>query len=408
MSFAARSVAPRPPLWQTEAMSAAASAPAATIAAAARALVAEEGLRGLSLRKVAARAGVSVGGVNYQVGAKADLVRQLVAEAGAAQDELHRTWLARLRAADLADPAVLGTAVCGYLDDAAARREQALTICELVLEAGRDPQGLEEMRRLVEGEAAFWRELTGATPGGADLAAALAGYVRDELAFTLAIGCDPDYRLLRASVTGRLAERLAPRDGRGFEAGFETLVAAMDARAVDIRTLEGQSDSRRSQIAQAVAGLIAEAGVAALTHRAVAAAAGVPNSTVAHHFRTRQDLLRAGIEALYLGAVGSATPQADETARRGGQALMQGTSILVLAAARDAALRPFALDLRRRRGEYMRAMTAAIDAAGPLEPAAHQAAAMAITGAGLARQATEQTPGADATIAALGRLRRAR
>jgi AcrR family transcriptional regulator len=54
---------------------------AAEISSAATSLVAEEGLRGLSLRKVAARAGVSLGGMSYQVGGKADLVRQLVRDA---------------------------------------------------------------------------------------------------------------------------------------------------------------------------------------------------------------------------------------------------------------------------------------------------------------------------------------
>lgn len=386
----------------------AASAPAASaIVAAARALVAQEGLRGLSLRKVAARAGVSVGGINYQVGSKADLVGRLLDEAVGAQRELHQAWLARLRAADLADPAVLATAICGYLDDNAARREQALAGCELVLEAGRDPQGQDEARALVEEETAFWRQALARTPAGADLGLVIAGYVRDELAFSLAIGEDADYRLLRASVAARLAQRLAPSDGQGFEAGFEAVVAAMDAKALDIRRLAAQADSRRAQIAQAVAGLIAEAGAAAVTHRAVAAAVGAPNSSVAHHFRTRQDLLRAGIEALYLGAVGSAAPQTGEAARRGGQALMHGTSALVLAAARDPDLRPFALDLRRRRGEYMRPMTGPIAPARPLEPAAHQAAAMAITGAGLGRQAAGDAPGSGEVVVALARLRAA-
>lgn len=399
-------------LWQTGVMpSASRSSTAAEISSAASSLVAEEGLRGLSLRKVAARAGVSLGGVSYQVGAKADLVRQLVHDAIAVRRQRHGQWLVRARRADLADPAVLATVVGGYLDEAAlSDREHALTVCELILEAGRDPAAYGEMRELIEGETTFWRAALDGLPQGGDLGEVIAHYCRDELTFALAIGLDPDYRLLRAGVCARLADRLRDTGGRGFAAGFETLAAAMDARALDVRQpLAADPDSRRARIAAAVADLIDEAGVAAVTHRAVAAAAGAPNSTVAHYFRTRDDLLRAGIEALYLGVTGVLAPTPG-AAPRGGFSLLRATRTLVLSAARDPSLRPFALDLRRRRGEHMGGLISPISGAQKLDAAAAQAAAMVITGAGIARQALGETEplGEPSVIVRLARLRAAK
>ena len=387
------------------------SSTAADISSAAMSLVAEEGLRGLSLRKVAARAGVSLGGVSYQMGGKADLVRQLVGDAVAVRRERHGQWLARARRADLSDPAVLAAVIGGYLDEQAlGDRDHALAVCELVLEAGRDPAAYDGMGELIEGETAFWREALGGLPEGADLGEVIAHYCRDELAFALAIGLAPDYRLLRASICARLAERLHDTGGQGFAAGFEELAAAMDARAVDVRkSFAADPDSRRARIAAAVADLIDAEGVAAVTHRAVAAAAGAPNSTVAHYFRTRDDLLRAGIEALYLAATGSATALPQAEARRGGLSLLRASGALVLSAARDPSLRPFAIDLRRRRGEHMSALIEPIGGGRRLDAAAAQAASMVVTGAGIARHALGEanTPEAKSVIERLRRLRAA-
>ena len=383
------------------------SVAASDIAAAARALVAEEGLKGLTLRKVAGRAGVSLGGVSYQIGDKAGLVRRLVDDAVALRRGRHEAWLGRARRADLADPAVLAAFVAGYLDEQAQPdRAHALTLAELVLEAGRDPVPAAGIAALVRGEADFWRAALADSPGGAAHGEAVAHYCQDELPFTLALGADPDYRLLRAAVVARLADRLRDTGGRGFAAGFDDLVAAMDARAVDIRRPPAVDPaSPRARIAAAVASLIEAEGVAAVTHRAVAALAGAPNSTVAHHFRTRDDLLRAGVEALYRGSFGSMESEPDERAQRGGRSLMRATRALVLAAARDESLRPFALDLRRRRGEHMEPMTAPIGGERPLDPAAAQAAAMTLSGAGFARATLGETARAGDVAELLASLR---
>lgn len=377
------------------------------IAAAARALVAEEGLKGLTLRKVAGRAGLSLGGVSYQIGDKADLVRRLVDDAGALRRQRQEAWLGRARRADLADPAVLAAFVAGYLDEQAQPdREHALTLAELVLEAGREPAPPAEIAALVRSEIDFWRAALTDSPGGATHGEAVAHYCQDELPFALALGGDPDYRLLRAAVSARLADRLRDTGGRGFAAGFDDLVAAMDARAVDIRRPSAvDPDSPRARIAAAVASLIEAEGVAAVTHRAVAAMAATPNSTVAHHFRTRDDLLRAGVEALYRGSLGSTATEPDERAQRGGRSLMRATRALVLAAARDESLRPFALDLRRRRGEHMGPLTAPIGGDRPLDPAAAQAAAMTISGAGFARATLGEAPRAGDIAELLAGLR---
>ncbi len=54
----------------------------------------------------------------------------------------------------------------------------------------------------------------------------------------------------------------------------------------------GPEDGRRGEILDAALGLIAEQGFAAVTHRRVAAAAGVPLGSTTYYFDSREHLLR--------------------------------------------------------------------------------------------------------------------
>jgi DNA-binding transcriptional regulator YbjK len=347
------------------------------IASAARDLVAAEGLRGLSLRKVAARAGAGLGKLSYQIGAKQDLILLLIDHVHQEQLANHAAWLARVARSDLTDAALLAAVIGGYLDHAAiGRRPYALAVCELQLEPAFETSARASLQRLFEAEYAFWRSALERASDGRELADAIACFCRDELPFSIAVGSDPDYRLLRATSIARLAARFRPDRDRGFMEAFEPLVAAMDAHAIDvIAPMVADADTRRGRIAEAVAIVIAVEGIAAVTHRAVAAAAGAPNSTVAHYFRTRQDLLRAGLQALYLGA---------SRTHAGALSILRASHAMALAAARDASLAPFALDLRRRRGIQVRAeMMRRFDGEVPLDGAAAQVMAMVLIGSGV-------------------------
>ena len=54
---------------------------------------------------------------------------------------------------------------------------------------------------------------------------------------------------------------------------------------------------RRERIAQAAIEVVAEAGIDGVTHRAVAAAAGVPLGSTTYHFATLDDLLEVALHA---------------------------------------------------------------------------------------------------------------
>lgn len=366
--------------------------PAPPFLSAARARIAANGIRGLSLRSVAQDAGVSLGSLNYHIGDKAALVARLIEQECAENRVVHDDWLARTAELDLAVPETLATVIIAYLDEASeVRREAALTGCELLIDAGLDPDGYAGIAGLLDGEENFWASVLDRDHGAGARAfgKAIAGYCRDELPFSIAVGRDSDYRLLRAATVGRLAEGLAG-SGAGLSRSFETLVAACgDSQALGPLPVDLPAGSKKADLAGHIAALIAEQGVASITHRLVAARAGVPNSSVAHHFRTRDDLLDAGMGALILDMRRElqAGSEPDHSHRRG-PALIRATHSIALAAARDPELIPFALDMRRRRAENVRALIGEA-IAGPegLDPAAVQTAVLVIIGSSFADRA---------------------
>lgn len=118
------------------------------------------------------------------------------------------------------------------------------------------------------------------------------------------------------------------------------------------------------QIAEAAADVLAQDGMAGLTHRAVAARAGLTLGVVSYNFRSSAELVRAAFEMIYRKAVASGGGPAPESAMLTDEQLLARYSTvsprnerilpaldeLMLAAARDGALRDFAPQLRYRRG----------------------------------------------------------
>ncbi|NDL57406.1 TetR/AcrR family transcriptional regulator [Phytoactinopolyspora mesophila] len=80
-------------------------------------------------------------------------------------------------------------------------------------------------------------------------------------------------------------------------AGIHDQADAGTDRQVRIRRGRGPNDPhRRDRIARAAISVVAEHGIEALTHRRVAAAAGVPLGSTTYHFSTLDDLVGAALE----------------------------------------------------------------------------------------------------------------
>jgi AcrR family transcriptional regulator len=205
-------------------------------------------------------------------------------------------------------------------------------------------------------------------------AAAIQAYLADETIHSLAIGEDLDYRLLRRMALGRLANRLDPRYRTGISqvSAFTALVERLDP-GLGLPGRDANSDltvaGRRAELASAACAVMIEEGVEAVTHRSVGERAGTPASTVAYHFGSAHDLLQAALGMVCLVAQGRAPGSMKGGPEQGAMVVARGTQSVVLAAARDAALKPYALDLRRLRGEnlYFLLKAEGLDRIDPLD-----------------------------------------
>ncbi|WP_374452354.1 TetR family transcriptional regulator [Phenylobacterium sp.] len=368
------------------------SAPTAErILEAARLRLAAGGFRDLTLRPLAEASGSTVAALTYHFGSKRALIERLVQAERQADAARHAAFLARFAGLRALAPAALVALLEHYLDEAAGReRVTSLIWCELLLAAVGDPEARDLVAPWIAERRAFWDAVFEGRIGDPQAwARACLGYVTDETAHGLAQQDSLDYRLMRAMTLERLAGRGASL-GLSEPAFFEAVVRRLDpALALPGPASQAPYAGRALDIAMAAGEVIVARGAEGVTHRAVGERAQAPASSVAYHFRTRLDLLRAGLTVIYLVAQGRLAPRQDQAEIEAFVA--RGTVSVALAAARESELRPYAVDLRRLRGENLR-RRAAERLGRDLDLCAAQSASVARLGATLLARAEGSPP----------------
>lgn len=362
-----------------------------TILDAARALIAQRGLAGMSLRTVAEHAGISVGSISYRIGDRAALVAAIINREIGIMAALTQDWRVRLDGIDPVAAGILPDLVCEWLG-LGTRRTSAIVVCELALQASRNPQALPGLEKLLDASEAFWRDLLGATPGGAILARRIASYCIDEQPFALLLSTNADYRLLRQStVRGLLRNHGIPtrKDWSDWHMLLVDRLAEPAAAALD--KAASIPEGSKATIAEHIADVIVAQGVGALSHRVVADASAMAASSVAHHYPAQRDILFAGVEAIYrrmranIRSTGGTVP--------GGGEVIRLTHESALTAIRNPAFLPFAIDMRRRRAENVHVQVAqGLGIPSGSDRPRVQAMVMALMGNSLRMLATGRTP----------------
>lgn len=325
-------------------------------------IVVESGLAGLTLRPLGERAGLSVGAVTHHLGGKDAVLAQLVAHARLADSDWRALWSPRIEASRGAPPAIRAMLADLALDDLASQgRVRSILLCELLQASALPADVRSELGAWLGDLHAFWAKMAGETGAGA----ALSAYASDELAYSLSLNGREPYRLLRRLCLHRmfLGRDIADGERSAMQALMKQSQAdlAPERSVVDER-VEGVGEDKRAMIARAAGRLIVETGTGGITHRAVAAAAHVPPSTVVYHFGASEDLMLAGLEAV-IGAFHQWLPAARTGERKAGGAmediartrgLVRATRAIALGAVHHDRLAQHAADMRRRRGENIR------------------------------------------------------
>lgn len=370
---------------------------------AAMTLVSANGLGGLSLRPLAEQLDTTVSALSHRFGLKDTLVASLIAAARAEDGAFLDRWLARIRALDVRDGALLGDlvdAVIGDMVGVAALRTRFY--CELIQGAPSHPEIAAALSAWQVQRLTFWHAVA-APLGRPELGDVLHAFSTDEIAHGLAIGELASYRWLRRLNLQRLCGALVRTPDSPDLSHFAVFHAALgDALDATGRYRTPAMSDWQTKAARHISALIVEEGADAVTHRAVAARAGYANSTLAYHFPRQEDLLKAGINDIIVRVQGTVDAQrmSEPEYELNSIDIARATFAIALAAARIPSLKPFAADMRRRRGEnYLVRLNRLVDGEAPFDLLSAQA--MAMTGIGQLLLDGVRDPAADTSAFAL-------
>jgi AcrR family transcriptional regulator len=337
----------------------------------ATALVATGGIRGATLRDVAARCGASVASIAYLFGNKDGLIAECFAQA-VERDRARLAALAEESATLAIPPALAGPFLWTLCEEAAGdRRADMLVLVELWLSAAANPRLAEICRdwlRMRRDAFRGFARLFGADPLAFDL---LGLHLLSESSFAVSCHGSAAWRLLARAGFIEAVARIAGLGTAEATQGIADLAVHFFADPETDRARDpaeargGRGAESRARIVDAAASIIEEEGLAAVTNRAVAERAAVSLALTTYHFKSVTELAFAGIlrvfEKVNEGFVrdSGASPQASAVVARirnrsqpsGVERLRsRGMAEISLAAARSPALDPLGIAMRRQRG----------------------------------------------------------
>lgn len=334
------------------------------------ALVAAAGIRGATLRDVAARCGASVANIAYLFGNKDGLIAECFVQL-VERDRARLSALAAEAEAMAIEPALAGPFLWTLCEEAGgARRTDMLALIELWLSAAANPRFAETCRTWLRARRDAFRgfgHLFGADPLAFDI---LGLHLLSESSFAVSCHGSAAWRLLARAGFVEATARVAGLGNAEAAPGVAALAARFFADPETGRTGEtngggGRGAESRARIVDAVASVIEEEGLAAVTNRAVAERAGVSLALTTYHFKSVTELAFAGVlrvfEKVNAGFMRNAgnPPQVAVMLERirsrsqpsGVERLRsRGMAEISLAAARSGALEPLGIAMRRQRG----------------------------------------------------------
>ncbi|MGK6353991.1 TetR family transcriptional regulator [Sphingomonas sp. DT-207] len=319
----------------------------------------QQGIAGISARALAQSAGLPVSAIYYHFGDLDHLYDAANRAALARAEQWCTQQIDALAPAAALPPDALPSLLAALIDDwTFEHRQLAFAWRECQLMATRNPAHASARASWTGMWRSFWEHICGLC-GHADAAELTRAFFDGESFLHL-------LQWRRALDRACLDETC-----RGWSQWLSGSLAPegpwrRTARAEALRTSPGpqQLFGVAQQIASAAAEIVAQQGVARLTHRAVAARAGVTLGVVSYNFRTSADLLNAAFEAIYQWLVPPTTEERPSILDQDADSLraslrssppeqrawMLALEELMLAVARDPERRTFAAQLRYLRG----------------------------------------------------------
>ncbi len=348
------------------------------------ALIAVGGLRGLTIRDVAARAGIAFPSVQYHFPTKARLVEEIFLAVECRHCQASERLLAGLGFGETGEPPVADVVLAILWDWCANRTAETIAVHEMLLAAHRGGAYGEYGRRWVERHHALYLDLTRRLTGQPD--SDLAWFILEMLIglSLMTLGCENP---IEAGLANAEIVRYAfaePTLRSAFEPSWYRMFLERADREPDSADNGKNADAGHPsvrKILDASIRIVASEGSGALTFRGVASEAGVAIASITNNFHTREALIYRVYRCIQdemaelamripppaqSSAEGPSAegPSGDEPSVDNSLRLLQSVSTgdfplfvaaydLILAAARDPALGKQAWRIRITRGIYL-------------------------------------------------------
>ena len=256
---------------------------ASHILTAATDLALRDGLRRLVMRSVAAAAGVTPSAIVYHFKTRDGLLAAVLTHIGdyaeAACTELAHAFDEEQAA--FADPAAVAAAVLGRFIDGHGMVDIVQSeIARLLRGSGQEEASRETMRQAFAQSTRFWQTLPRIADEDAQARAIWAAFARGIVSYAM-LDRNPVARSARIIRTaGRLADRLAGRP-----------VAVLPPLAPTAPPADIVRPAGKQQIVEATIRLSGAGGVESLTHRAIAAEAGLSLASTTYFYPGKDDIV---------------------------------------------------------------------------------------------------------------------
>lgn len=262
------------------------------------ALIADGGLRALTIRDVAASAGIAFPSVQHHFPTKAILVDEIFAAVELRHCAVTGHGLTDLTLESGGEAALPDVVAAVLADWCASQRTLTIAAHEMLLAAHRDPRHRAFGERWIKGQLDVWTGFLDRLGLGGDSDAA---WIIVELLLGLSLmtfGCENQ---VEAALANAEIIRYAFADAAGRQSfdprWYRVFLARGDRMDLPVEDsgsagpVVGADHPAARKILDAGIGIVAEEGAGALTFRGVAARAGVAISSVTNNFHTRQNLI---------------------------------------------------------------------------------------------------------------------
>lgn len=326
---------------------------------AALAIMAEDGLGGLTLRPLAKRLGYPIATFARQVGSKDELLDQLAALAAQADEEDLGPWVRLVESfKTLPRHALIEITEEVLRMRCGSGRARSHFKCELIQAAATNPRLEPAVTQWIAVDRRLWQAMAERAedqPASFDMVAALEAFAIDDAARALIIDEFDSYRWMRREGIRRLWHGLFTGRTSQPSVLYERAVSDQPSpNGIPFWTAKTLTTRRDQNFGAIIASIILDGGTDAVTHREVARRADMPHSSVAYHYPMQDDLVELGMNAIVeiVRSESLAAMNSKELPLVAGK-LAYASFAIALAAARRPNLRPIARELRRRRGENL-------------------------------------------------------